>query len=112
MNIWIFNHYAQGADIPGGTRHYDLARELVRRSYEVTILASGFQHSLHREMKLARGEKWKFEDVDGAKFLWLRTFPYQRNDWRRVVSMVSYMLRAWRLGRRVPKLVPSLKIPM
>lgn len=111
MNIWIFNHYAHGADIPGGTRHYDLARELVRRSYEVTILASGFQHSLHREMKLARGEKWKFEDVDGAKFLWLRTFPYQRNDWRRVVSMVSYMLRAWRLGRRLPKLVPELENP-
>lgn len=31
MNIWISNHYAITPDMPGGTRHYDLSRELVKR---------------------------------------------------------------------------------
>jgi hypothetical protein len=94
-------------DLPGGTRHYDLGRELVKRGHQVVIFASSFHHYLHRETRLQPGERWKIEDVDGVKFVWVRTPPYQRNDWRRVRSMVVFMLRAWWLGRRVPKLVPD-----
>jgi hypothetical protein len=111
MNLWIFNHYAITPDLPGGTRHYDLARELAKREHQVTIFASGFQHSCHREMRLAPGERWKVEDVDGVRFVWIKTFPYQRNNWRRVLSMVSYMLRAWWLGWRLPKLSPEIEKP-
>jgi len=111
VNLWIFNHYAVSPDMPGGTRHFDLARELVRRGYQVTIFASSFHHGLRQEMKLTHDEKWRVEDIDGVRFVWIKTFPYQRNDWRRVLSMVSYMLRAWRLGRRLPKLVPELENP-
>jgi len=111
MNIWIFNHYAITPDLPGGTRHYDLAQELVKRGHQATIFASSFHHGRHQEMKLASGERWKVEDVDGVRFVWIKTFAYQRNDWRRVLSMVSYMLRAWWLGRRLPKLSPEIGKP-
>ena len=111
MNIWIFNHYAVTPDMPGGTRHYDLARELVKRGHQVTIIASSFHHGRHQEIRLAFGERWKVENVDGVKFAWIKTFPYQRNDWHRVLSMVSYMLRAWRIGRRLPKLSPEIEKP-
>jgi len=111
MNLWVFNHYAITPDMPGGTRHYDLARELVKRGHRVTIFASSFHHYQHRETKLASGEHWRVEDVDGVKFIWLKTVPYKRNDWRRVVSMVSYMLRAWWLGRRLPKLSTEIEKP-
>jgi len=50
MNIWIFNRYAHGPDLPGGTRHYDLGKELVRRGHQVTIFASSFQHYLQSEV--------------------------------------------------------------
>ena len=111
MNIWIFNHYAITPDMPGGTRHYDLGRELVRRGHQVTIFASSFRHYLHREMRLRPGEQWKIEDVDGVKFVWLRTPPYQCNDWRRVRNMVEFMVRAWRLGRKLPRLAPEIGEP-
>lgn len=111
MNIWIFNQYAFTPDMPGGTRHYDLSRELVKRGHKVTIFATSFHHHLHKEMRLGLGERWKVEDVDGIKFVWLRTPPYERNDWRRVRNMVVYMLRAWWLGRRLPKLVPEIGKP-
>jgi len=111
VNLWIFNHYALTPDMPGGTRHFDLARELVRRGYQVTIFASSFHHNRHTEMRLARGEHWKMEDVEGVKFVWLKTFPYQKNNWRRVMNMLSYMLQAWWLGWRLPKLSTEIEKP-
>ncbi|MBC7344976.1 MAG: glycosyltransferase WbuB, partial [Clostridia bacterium] len=107
MNIWIFNQYAHPPDLPGGTRHYDLGKELVKKEHKVTIIATSFHHYLHRETRLRPGEKWKVEDANGIKFVWIRTPSYQRNDWRRVRNMVVYALRAWRLGRRITKLVPG-----
>ena len=42
-NIWIFNHYAITPDLPGGTRHFDFGKELVKRGYGVTIFAASFR---------------------------------------------------------------------
>jgi len=111
MNLWIFNQYAITPDLPGGTRHFDLAQELVRCGHQVTIFAAGFHHYQHREAKLQPEERWKVDNVDGVTFVWLKTFPYQRNNWRRVLNMVNYMLRAWRLGRRLPKCDPKIAKP-
>jgi glycosyltransferase involved in cell wall biosynthesis len=108
MNIWIFNHYAVTPDLPGGTRHFDLGRELVRRGHQMTVFASSFSHRQRREVKLSPGERWRVEDVDGVRFVWIKTVPYQRNDWRRVFNMVSYMLCAWWLGRKLPRLMPAI----
>lgn len=88
--VWIFNHYAISPDMAGGTRHYDLARELVGRGYEVTIFASGFDHVTHKYVKIKKGEGFRVEEHSGVRFVWLETSPYQGNDWRRVLNMLSY----------------------
>jgi glycosyltransferase involved in cell wall biosynthesis len=111
MKIWIFNHYAHPPNLPGGTRHHDLALELVRRGHRVTIFATSFHHQLRRETRLQPGEDWKIEDVNGVQFVWIRTPSYQHNDWRRVRNMVAFMLRAWRLGQKLPKLMPEIGRP-
>ena len=54
MNIWILNHYAITPDMSGGTRHYDLGKELTKRGYKVTIFASSFHYSQHKELKLSK----------------------------------------------------------
>lgn len=98
--IWILNHYA-GTDASPSTRHYDLARELVRKGHRVTIFAAGFHYQKLVEERLAPGETWKSEDHDGVRFVWIRTFPYRRNDWRRILNMLSYSFRVVRIGRRL-----------
>jgi len=110
-SLWFLNHYAAKPDVPGGTRHFDLGRELVKRGYDVTILASSFHHMEHRQAHLAKGETWKVEEVEGMKFVWLRTFPYQGNDWRRAVNMLSYMTLSYLVGRRLPRLDERLSPP-
>jgi len=111
MNIWIFNHYANPPDLPGGTRHYDLARELVKRGHKVVIFATSFHHYLHRDTRLKPGENWRIEDINGVFFVWVHTTPYQRNDWRREWNMAQFMLKAWWLGRKLPRIAPEVGRP-
>ena len=98
MNIWIFNHYAITPNLPGGTRHYDLSKELVKRHYNVTIFAASFHHSQHKEIKKYKSANFIIEEFDGIKFVWLKTYPYSKNDWKRVVNMLSYSLKAYKVG--------------
>ena len=51
MNIWILSHYAHPPDSPGGTRHYDFSRELIKHGHKVTIFASGFSHRTRKQGK-------------------------------------------------------------
>ncbi|NPA71835.1 MAG: glycosyltransferase family 4 protein [Gammaproteobacteria bacterium] len=103
MKIWLVNHYAIHLQQAGGTRHFTLARELVRKGHQVTIIASSFDHATRREIHLLDGEFSQLEIVDGVRFLWLRTPTYSGNGVRRVWNMVAfarkvYGLRAVDLG--------------
>ena len=91
-HLWIVNHYAVGPDMPSGTRHHSLARQLVARGHRVTIFAASFAHAAGRERfrwgrSLARRQK-----IDGIQFVWLRTIPYQGNTLRRQFNMLSFLL--------------------
>ncbi len=109
--VWMFNHYAVTPEIPGGTRHYDFAKELTKKGYKVTIFASSFHLSQHKELKLRENETYKLEGFDGVNFVWLKTFHYQKNNWRRAVNMFSYMHRAYWLGRKITKKVRGFDKP-
>ncbi|GAB7389274.1 glycosyltransferase family 4 protein [Bacillaceae bacterium] len=101
MNIWIFNHYAIAPGSSGGTRHFDLAKELVKHHYQVTIFASSFDHLTRTEKYIHEPRVYsREEEYEGVKFVWIKTFPYQRNDWRRVLNMLSYTIRAYRIARK------------
>lgn len=88
-SLWIVNHYAASPEDSTGTRHFDLARELAQKGYRVTIIASSFDHQTGRR-RLTGTDLYGSELHDGVRFVWIRTPPYERNDWRRVVNMVMY----------------------
>jgi len=108
MNIWILNHYAITPDMPGGTRHYDFANELVKRGYNITIFASSFHYSLFKEVKSYKNSKYIIENIrDNFNFVWVKTFSYKKNNWKRALNMLSY---AWRVYKLSPVLVKNGKI--
>ncbi len=88
--IWILNHYAVLPNHGGGTRHFDFARELTKRGYNVTIFASSYNHFIKKEM-LEANEYSRIEIVEGIKFVWLKTKPYYKsNGLLRILNMCSY----------------------
>ncbi|MFH1236143.1 MAG: glycosyltransferase family 4 protein [Parcubacteria group bacterium] len=90
MNIW----YLSAHDQPRGqsSRTYDFSRELVRRGHQVTMFTNSYCHWTHVE-RLAPHEKWRIEEIDGIRVVWLRTVHYTDNGLRRGLNMLS---NAWR----------------
>jgi len=100
MRIWIVNHYA---DPPDGlaTRSYDLARRLVQAGHPTTIFVSNFSHYRFAPMReRPRGRFWWPEEIDGVRMVGLHTTPYRRNNWRRVLNMLSFSVLAFIAGLR------------
>ncbi len=104
MNIWILNHYAVTPYMSGGTRHYDFAKELIKRGHKVTIIASSFHYSKLEETREYGKREYLIEDIEGIKFIWFKTPPYFNNGIRRVINMLSYTKKAIFL-------LPKLKLP-
>jgi len=88
--LWILNHYAVGPNESGGTRHLDLAGELVQLGWEVTIFAASFNHQTHSEAHLLTDETIKEEDHHSVHFVWLKTPAYQDNGLSRIRNMLDY----------------------
>ena len=89
--LWV-NHFAVAPDMGGGTRHFEMGRELVRRGWAVTIAASDFH--LHGRTYMRRADATdrtaRIESLDGVRFAWLWAAPYERNDFRRAWNWMSF----------------------
>ncbi len=103
MRVWLVNHYALPPQRSGGTRHYTLARELIRRGHEVTLIASSVDYMRREEAYLRPDEQARLEMVGEVPFLWLRTPAYKGNSLRRVGNMLAF---AYRLRREAPRHLP------
>jgi glycosyltransferase involved in cell wall biosynthesis len=89
--VWIVNHYASPPDA-AGTRHYALARRLIAHGHNVTIFAASFGHLSGTEKRLPPRSLYRTETFEGVRFVWLKTFPYRGNTWRRQVNMLSFLV--------------------
>lgn len=96
--------------MPGGTRHYDLAQELVRKGHSVTIFASSFHYGKRVETREYHEIPYIIEDIDGITFVWIKTFPYQKNDLNRFFNMLSFTYRVLRNVKHMPVAAPDIVI--
>lgn len=89
--IWV-NQFALLPADGGGTRHFEVGRELVGLGWDVTIVASDY-HLLKRTYTRRSGPDDRApvaESVEGVNFRWLWAAPYQHNDWRRARNWLSF----------------------
>ena len=101
--IWILNHYAVPPNMPGGTRHYDLSRELIKRDCEVSIFSSGFLHNKQKYRKIFKRQSFIIENYRKIKFIWLKTTPYKKNNYKRIINMFSYLTKILKVAHKFPK---------
>jgi glycosyltransferase involved in cell wall biosynthesis len=98
LSIWWISQYASTPDQQFTTQH-DLAKRLVEKGHRVTFFAAGFSHYKFKEIRLNPGEKWRADEYEGVRFIWIKTPPYQANDWKRAINMCCFAWRAYWLGR-------------
>lgn len=102
--VWV-NQFAVLPGDSGGTRHFEVGRELVRLGWDVTIVASDY-HLTRRTYTRRRGAADRApisEVVDGVRFEWVWSAPYQRNDWRRALNWLSFHRSVRAAGPALPR---------
>jgi len=100
LSVWIFNHYA---GVPGGigsSRHFELAKRLVRQGMDVTIVtAEPLAESVPSSAEESRAPI-AMEEADGVRFLHVRMrSSYARNGLARVLNMLEFAVKTWWRGR-------------
>ena len=95
MRVWLVNHYALPPSEPGGTRHYSLARELIRSGHDVLVIASTFNHATGKQMRCTHGKLSTVAQFGEVPFLLLRVPAYRRN-LARLWNMFVFAFQVWR----------------
>jgi glycosyltransferase involved in cell wall biosynthesis len=103
VRIWIVNQFANTLEQPGPTRQYEMARHLVERGHDVTVIASDFNTELRVHTHTGPTRWMARDNYEGIGWCWLYAVPYRVNDWRRYMNLVSFcialMLASLRLKR-------------
>ncbi len=107
--VYMFNQYASYPGVPGSTRHYNLARELVRQGIGVYIFSSNFSHMLKSRIRDVDGP-YMIEEVDGVNYVRMNTFGYFHNNWRRVLNMADYARKSYSIAKDLARkgIVPDV----
>ena len=73
--VWIINQFANTPDMPGGTRHYEIAKYFSEIGWDVEIFASDFNLSRRKFLKIDKLQLSKTEKYSKIKWHWIITFP-------------------------------------
>ena len=102
--LWI-NQFAVTPDQGGGTRHFEISRELVRKGWRVFLVASDLNLQTRTFAKRGKtcDKKPVIETRDGVIIFWLWTAPYQKNNLRRLWNWFSFMFSSAKLFKDLPR---------
>lgn len=104
MNILYINHYAGGPEYGMAFRPHYLAREWKLLGHQVTVVGASFSHLRTKQPEVRE------ENVDGVRYVWLKTPNYTGNGLGRVKNILSFLYGLYTdvehiVGRNVPDVV-------
>ena len=102
MNIWIINQYAVPPSLPGGTRHYSMARVLTDKGASVKIIAGNFNHNTMSPIPEHEANSYKL-------FHWLKICGYNKNSFKRIFNIIDFS-RKIQLRQNLPSDLPDIII--
>lgn len=91
MNIWLVNHYAIPPTLAGGTRHFSLAKELIKRGHDVTVIACKHHHLANEGLDAY--QPYQIYEFDRVKFFWIPAPKYSTHSIDRLVNVLVFALR-------------------
>ena len=89
--IWIWNHYATNMFFNQNGRHYNLAKQLIKAGYDVTVFCANTFHGSDRIVKAEDG-LFTEKEIDSIKFVFIKTPKYIKN---LLPSRIS-LLKTWK----------------
>ena len=93
--MYIINQYASSPEVGGGSRHFYIAKELIKHGHEVFLVTANFTHLMHNPVDLKKNTFIK--KINNINYIYLKTFKYKEsNDFIRIINWVIF---SWRVSR-------------
>ena len=88
MKIVFIDHYAGSERHGMAYRHYYLAKTMAEYGHEVSIIAASYSHLRYHQPEV--NKSYAIEDVNGVKFIWLKTGRYTNNGLSRRKNIFAF----------------------
>lgn len=101
MNILLINHYAGSPTHGMEYRPFYMAREWVRMGHQVTIVGASQSHL--RSVQPDISGNLTEQNMEGIRYIWLKTPSYKGNGIGRVLNMLAFIIRLFKFGNTFAK---------
>jgi len=109
MNILLINHYAGSPKMGMEYRPYYLAKEWLKMGHNVCIISASYAHI--RSNQPLVNEDFQTENIDGIKYIWIKTPTYFGNGVARVKNIFVFSNKLKRNAKKIAsELKPNLVI--
>ncbi len=104
MNILLINHYAGSPSMGMEFRPYYMARKWNEKGHNTTIIAADNSHI--RKVNPDISSDFEEQTVNGVKYVWVKTRPYEGNGLARFLNMLDFVRK---LNKKAKLLVEKYK---
>ena len=97
-NVWIINQHISTPKLNGdGNRHYSMAKELVKKGYDVKLIMSSFAHVPAVDVEVDKTITIQPEE-DGIDVVLVKGYEYDGSvGYGRIISMFLFLFRLFRI---------------
>ena len=101
MNILLINHYAGSPELGMEFRPYYLAKKWTEQGHHVTIITSSYSH--YRKNNPEIKKNFYEQEIDGIKYLWIKTNKYKANGLGRFINIFAFILKIFFNHKKILK---------
>lgn len=94
MNVLVLNQYASSPvySTGAGERHYYIAKKLISKNVNTTIVSASFNHLFHTNPTIPRGKLITKEHLNGVDFIWVKIRRYSSlSGFGRAFSWIEFL---------------------
>ena len=88
-SVWIFSHYAAPPKYSGALRHYNFAKQLIEKGYDVKVFANSAIHNSDANM-IEGKERVEEKILDDVPFVLIKARNYKGNGIKRLLNLYDY----------------------
>ena len=100
MKIWFINQNSYLPEDGPHIRHYTFGKYLSREGHEAFVFAGNELHHSKRRID-TRGADYIEKLSEGVHFFYVRTTHYEKNDYRRILNILSFYRMIFRVGKQI-----------
>ena len=99
MNILYIDHYAGSPQMGMEFRPYYLSKEWIKQGHKVFVIAGDYSHLRTKNPKVKKD--FQVNNIDGIKYVWIKTGRYEGNGVARALSMERFVRKLLRYAKIV-----------